>query len=89
MEFVTNTLLLKTNKALCMAALAIFTLTATPASAGTCTCTAEAGYTYTPYDGATGKYCKHSACCTKPNCTYTPRLVPLIEIEHEGTEVAQ
>lgn len=62
---------------------------ATPAIAGTCTCTAEAGYTYTPYDGATGKYCKHSACCTKPNCTYTPRLVPLIEIEYEGTEAAK
>lgn len=84
-----NRLLLKTNKGLCMAALAALSLTATPASAGTCTCSAAAGYTYTPYDGATGKYCTHSACCTKPNCTYTPRLVPLIEIEYDGTELAK
>lgn len=85
-----NILLLKINRALCMAALAALSLTATPASAGTCTCTAEAGYTYTPYNGATGKYCTHSACCTKlPNCTYTPRLVPLIEIEYHGFAEAE
>lgn len=77
------------NKALCIcrpiivAALLMLAGAGTPAKAGTCTCTTSYGGTYTPYNGATGKYCKHSACCTLPNCTYTPRLVPLIEIEYE------
>lgn len=76
----------RTAFAVAIAALAV---TATPASAGTCTCTTSYGGTYTPYNGATGKYCTHSACCTKPNCTYTPRLVSIIEIEYEGTAIAK